>query len=130
MRGRKAGFADGGPMRSHSVMPVNIRPARPDGRPFALAAARRLASFGPPPWRPAQEIVERETQVLASFFETPAPGSALLIAEAEEKKPLGFAYLERGTDYFTLEEHGHIGMLVATEAAQGRGGGSAVLRAG
>jgi RimJ/RimL family protein N-acetyltransferase len=106
---------------------MKIRPARPEDRAFVTAAAQRLAAFGPPPWRRAEEIVAREAQVLASFFEAPAAGSALLIAESPEEERLGFAYLERSTDYFTLEEHGHISMLVATEAGKGVGG--ALLRA-
>jgi GNAT superfamily N-acetyltransferase len=108
---------------------MNIRPAVPDDRAFVVAAARRLASFGPPAWRTSEEIVSGEARVLAAFFETPPAGSALLIADSEHGRRLGFVYLERLQDYFTLVEHGHVGMLVVTEEAGGRGVGGALMRA-
>jgi GNAT superfamily N-acetyltransferase len=108
---------------------MKIRPAVTGDRSFVLAAAQRLASFEPPAWRPAQEIVEGERRTLRAFFDGPPAGSALLIAESEAGEGLGFAYLERLHDYFTLEAHGHIGILVVTEAAAGKGLGSALVRA-
>jgi GNAT superfamily N-acetyltransferase len=108
---------------------MKIRPALPRDRSFVLAAAQRLASFDPPPWRPAQEIVEGERRTLQAFFAAPPEGSALLIAESDGGDGLGFVYLERMQDYFTLEAHGHVGILVVTEAAAGKGAGSALMRA-
>lgn len=94
-----------------------------------LDAARRLASFQPPAWRPREEIVGGEARTLEAFFAERPAGSALLIAESEAGERLGFAYLERLQDYFTREPHGHLGMLVVTEPAAGRGIGSALVRA-
>lgn len=108
---------------------MKIRPAVSTDQAFVLAAAQRLAAFEPPPWRPPQEIVEGERRTLRVFFDAPPDGSALLIAESDVGEPLGFAYLERLQDYFTLEAHGHIGILVVTEAAAGKGIGSMLIRA-
>ena len=108
---------------------MRIRPAVAGDRAFVLKAAPRLAGFGPPAWRPAEEIVRGETRTLEAFFAAPPAGSALLIAESEEARPLGFVYLERQQDYFTLEAHGHIGMLVVAEPAEGKGVGGALMRA-
>jgi GNAT superfamily N-acetyltransferase len=108
---------------------MTIRPASPGDRPFVVAAAQRLASFDPPAWRPAQEIVEGERRTLRAFFAAPPEGSALLIAESEREEGLGFVYLERLQDYFTLEAHGHVGILVVTEAVSGKGVGKALMRA-
>ena len=108
---------------------MKIRPAVPADRSFVLAAAQRLASFAPPPWRPAQEIVEGERRTLVAFFEAPPDGASLLVADSEGGEGQGFVYLERLFDYFTLEAHGHVGILVVTEAAAGRGVGSALMRA-
>lgn len=108
---------------------MKIRSALPRDRAFVLAAAQRLAGLDPPPWRPAEDIVEGERRTLRGFFAAPADGSSLLIAESEQGENLGFAYLERLQDYFTLEAHGHVGILVVTEMAEGKGVGGALMRA-
>jgi GNAT superfamily N-acetyltransferase len=107
---------------------MKIRPALPRDRSFVLAAGQRLASFDPPAWRPPQQIVEGERRTLRAFFAAPPEGSSLLIAESDEGGALGFVYLERLQDYFTLEPHGHVGILVVTEVAAGKGVGSALMR--
>ena len=114
---------------SRSGAAVRVRPAVAGDRAFVRDAAERLASFGPPPWRTAAEVVGGEVRTLEAFFEAPPPGAAVLVAESEGEGPLGFAYLERVRDYFTLEHHGHLGMLVVGPRAEGRGIGSLLMRA-
>lgn len=106
---------------------TTIRPATPDDAPFVTTHAARLAAFGPPPFRSMDEIVRAEVRALRAFFDAPPAGAALLIAEAAGER-LGFVYLERLRDYFTQDDHGHIGMLVVAEEAAGRGVGSALIR--
>ena len=106
-----------------------IRAAEAGDWSFVLAAAQRLASFEPPPWRTAEELVDGERRTLSTFFAEPAPGAELLISESDDGQRQGFVYLERIQDYFTLEVHGHVGILVVTEAAAGKGTGSALMRA-
>jgi GNAT superfamily N-acetyltransferase len=108
---------------------MKIRAAVPGDRPFVLAAAQRLASFGPPPWRSAEEVVEGERRALRAFFAAPPGGASLLVAESDEREGLGFVYLERLQDYFTLEAHGHVGILAVTDGAAGKGVGGALMRA-
>jgi GNAT superfamily N-acetyltransferase len=79
-------------------------------------------------WRTTEELVEGEARTLRDFFESPDDGSRLLIAETSERR-LGFVLLEELRDYFTLERHGHIGILAVTEGAEGRGAGGALIRA-
>jgi GNAT superfamily N-acetyltransferase len=105
-----------------------VRTARATDRGFVLDAAARLAAFGPPPWRTAAELVEGEARTLRDFFESPDDGSRLFIAESGDHR-LGFALLEELRDYFTLERHGHIGILAVTEEAEGKGVGGALMRA-
>lgn len=112
-----------------SPLPVSIRPARAEDRAFVLEAVKRLADFGPPSWRTPREVVEGEARTLAAFFEVPPAGSTLLVAELETRQPVGFAYLETLRDYFTLEEHGHVGILAVTKEAEGRGVAGALLDA-
>jgi len=106
-----------------------IRPARPDDRAFVIATAQRLAAFGPPSWRTPAEIVGAEAQTLRGFFDGLAEHSALLVAESDDGDRQGFVYLEPTHDYFTREEHGHVGILAVAERAGGQGVGGALLRA-
>jgi GNAT superfamily N-acetyltransferase len=108
---------------------VKIRRALSNDSSFVLRAALRLVDFDPPAWRTSTDIVKGEVRNLRAFFAAPPAGSALLIAESEPDGNLGFVYLERQQDYFTLEWHGHVGMLVVAEEAEGQGIGSALMRA-
>jgi len=93
-----------------------------------LQTAARLAAFGPPVWRTPEELVEGEARTLRDFFESPDDGTRVLIAESGDSR-LGFVLIEELRDYFTLERHGHVGILAVTEGAEGRGAGRALLRA-
>lgn len=108
---------------------LRVRPARLDDRPFVLSAARRLADFEPPRWRTPEELIEGESRTLRAFFEEPSEGAALFVAQAGHAPAVGFVYLETLRDYFTGEEHGHIGILAVAREGQGQGVGGALLRA-
>jgi GNAT superfamily N-acetyltransferase len=107
---------------------MRVRVARGTDRTFVLETAARLAAFGPPAWRSADQIVEGEARTLRDFFESADDGSRLLIVEAGEQR-LGFALLEELRDYFTLERQGLVGFLGFTEGGVGRGAGGALMRA-
>jgi GNAT superfamily N-acetyltransferase len=107
---------------------LRVRAARGTDRTFVLDTAARLAAFGPPRWRTAEEVIEGEARTLRDFFESADEASRLLIVEAGDER-LGFALLEELRDYFTLERHGHVGILAVTEGAEGRGAGGALIRA-
>jgi GNAT superfamily N-acetyltransferase len=108
---------------------AHVRAARPDDRAFVVEAAERLAEFGVPTGRTAKEIVAAETRTLLRHFASPSSSEALLVAEDAERRRLGFAFLETGTDYFTGELHGHVGILAVARVAQGTGAGGALLAA-
>jgi GNAT superfamily N-acetyltransferase len=108
---------------------VRVRPARPDDRAFVLETAKRLAEFGPPPWRSPELVVTAESRVLHRFFEAPLPDTALLIAEGGDGERLGFAYLETLIDYFDRKPHAHLAELAVARAAEGSGAGGALLAA-
>jgi GNAT superfamily N-acetyltransferase len=107
---------------------IRVRGARDADRTFVFETAARLAAFGPPPWRTVDEIIEAEARTLRDVFESPDDGSRVLIAEAGDER-LGFMLLEELRDYFTLERHGHVGILAVTDGAEGRGVGGALIRA-
>jgi len=130
MHGKRSGSAitTGSASGGTTTRAVRVRSARPSDRPFVLDTAARLADFGPPPWRTPQELVEGEARTLQDFFESRDDGSTLLIAETGERR-VGFALVEELRDYFSLERHGHVGILAVTAGAEGHGAEGALLRA-
>jgi GNAT superfamily N-acetyltransferase len=108
---------------------VRVRPAQADDREFVLETAKRLAEFGPPPWRTPELVVEAESRVLHQFFQASLPDTTLLIAESEDGRRLGFAYLETLVDYFDRRPHTHLAELAVAREAEGTGAGGALLAA-
>ncbi|HSS76892.1 MAG TPA: GNAT family N-acetyltransferase [Thermoanaerobaculia bacterium] len=115
-------------MKTESLR-IKVREARPEDEPFILANAGRLAAFPLPAWRSAEEIEAGEARALRQFMTCGDAGSKLLVAEDALGTPLGFIFLETQEDYFTLAKHGHVGILVVAEAAEGRGAGGVLMRA-
>lgn len=111
-----------------SSSPISVRPARPADRTFVRATAVRLADFSLPAWREAEEIVSGEVRTIDEYFRGTLPGAAMLIAEAD-RRPLGFAFLETGRDYFSRREHAHVGILAVAADSEGLGAGRALIAA-
>ena len=126
--GSGSAIATGSGNRASTPRSIRVRPARGADRAFVLETAARLADFGPPVWRTPEELVEGEARTLRDFFESPDDGTRLLIAETADGR-VGFVLVEELRDYFTLERHGHVGILAVTAGAEGRGAGGALLRA-
>jgi GNAT superfamily N-acetyltransferase len=59
-------------------------------------------------------------------MEARTAGSSLFVAERDGHFA-GYIFLETLTDYFTLEKHGHVGMLVVAADSQGTGVGRALM---
>jgi ribosomal protein S18 acetylase RimI-like enzyme len=112
----------------NAKMSTIVREATPADREFTLQVVDRLAAFGPPSWRAAEEIVTAEARTLEQFYAAPRDGTALLIAEHGDRRA-GFAYLETVVDYFTGESHGHLGIIAVDAASEGRGVGHALVTA-
>ena len=79
--GSGSAIATGSGNRASTPRSIRVRPARGADRAFVLETAARLADFGPPVWRTAEELVEGEARTLRDFFESPDDGTGLLIAE-------------------------------------------------
>jgi GNAT superfamily N-acetyltransferase len=106
---------------------ITVRPGTAADRDFVIDTARRLAAFGPPPWRSPLEVVAGEVRCLDDFFDNRPPGPALLIAERDGRS-VGFAFLEPAIDYFTGDQHGHLGMVAVTADSEGHGAGAALMQ--
>lgn len=91
-----------------------------------LALAERLASFEVPAWRSKGELVEGDRRALEEWFSNPKADEAMFVAELDGR-PAGCAYLVTLVDYFNQRPHAHLSVLAVTEAAEGRGVGSALL---
>ncbi len=105
-----------------------IRPATARDRERVLTLAERLAAFGPPAWRTADEVNEGERRTLRRFFDGQAPATSTLLVAEHDGSVGGFTLLEQLQDYFTLEAHGHIGILAVAAEVEGRGLAAALLR--
>jgi GNAT superfamily N-acetyltransferase len=110
------------------VAPI-IRAANAEDRDPVLAIALRLSQFGPPPWRTAAEVNEGELRTLQQFFAGRAPSTSSLLVAELAGGVAGFTYLEQFQDYFTLEAHGHIGIIAVSEQVEGQGVGAALMGA-
>jgi GNAT superfamily N-acetyltransferase len=109
---------------------LRIRAARAEDAAWILPMSSRLHDFGPPPFRPRDQMDRAVAADIAAGLESPDPDIAVLVAEDEATgRPAGFAHIKTLADYFTDEPHGHVSDLVVAGGAEGRGVGSALLAA-
>lgn len=106
---------------------ITVRPAAPEDRAAVLALVPRLRAFGTVPLRTPEELDAGEERTLRHFFRSPEDGTALWVATDGDGSVIGAAYAEEGIDYFTRERHGHLGILMVDERAEGRGVGRRLL---
>ena len=98
---------------------VRIRPASPEDADFVLALVPQLLAFGPPPWRDARQMTVTDALVIARAVRGMSEGAIVLVAEASDRKLLGFIHLCAETDYYARTPCGHIAdIVVATNAGQ------------
>ena len=105
-----------------------VRPAVANDRAQVLALVPRLRAFGaPPPLHSPEELDAGEARTLERYFDVPSEHTRLFVAQGADGAVLGAAYVEQAMDYFTLEAHGHLGILAVAANAEGRGIGRALL---
>ena len=104
-----------------------IRPATSRDEAAVLALVPRLRAFeSSQTLREPEALDAGELRTLRRFFAGNPSGALLWVAE-DQGAVIGMAYAERTTDYFTQENHGHLGILAVAEDAEGRGIGKALL---
>jgi GNAT superfamily N-acetyltransferase len=108
---------------------LTIRAARPGDRSFLLALIPRLADFPLPAWRTVDEIALADRSLLLDVLETGRSDAVILVAESAPEAPVGFVCATSRRDYFTQRVHAHVEVLAVEQRAQGRGVGSALMRA-
>jgi GNAT superfamily N-acetyltransferase len=108
---------------------LTIRAARPEDRLFVIALTARLADFPRPAWRTADEIALADRALLSEVLEERRSDAVLLVAESATDGPVGCVCATSRSDYFTQRVHAHVEVLAVDRRAQGRGVGSALMRA-
>ncbi|MEP6993196.1 MAG: GNAT family N-acetyltransferase [Acidobacteriota bacterium] len=106
-----------------------IRTATREDRTWLLPLSARLHDFGPPQWRPRDQMDRAVARAIGSALEVPGPGAAVFVCEDDAGGPQGFVHVHSATDYFTGETHGHVSDLVVAPHAEGRGVGRALMAA-
>jgi GNAT superfamily N-acetyltransferase len=106
---------------------MHVRPYTSADRAFILRLAPRLA-IGKQPWRDLTLWLKTVEEWLTESIEQRNQKTMVLIAEDEQSERLGFATVSHST-HFTGQKQAYIGELVTSEAAEGQGVGTALVKA-
>ena len=106
---------------------VHVRSYTSTDRTFILSLASRLA-IGKQPWRDLNLWLKTVEEWLTESMEQHNQKTMVLIAEDEQGERLGFATVSHST-HFTGQRQAYIGELVTSEAAEGQGVGTALVKA-
>jgi GNAT superfamily N-acetyltransferase len=106
---------------------VHVRPYSSADRTFIINLAPRLA-IGKQPWRDLTLWLNTVKEWLNESIEQHNQKTMVLIAEDEQSERLGFATVSHST-HFTGQNQAYIGELVTSEAAEGQGVGTALVKA-
>jgi GNAT superfamily N-acetyltransferase len=104
-----------------------VRPATVRDEAAVLALVPRLRESQQSTLRGPEALDAGEERTLRHFFDGNPAGGFLWVAD-DAGAVVGIAYAARAIDYFTQETHGHLGILVVAEHAEGRGVGRALLQ--
>jgi GNAT superfamily N-acetyltransferase len=110
-------------MNSKAASNWKIRLATQADRARILDLVPRLRAFGTVALRSAHDLDIGECRTVNRYFDSESvPDQARLwVAESANATVEGAVYAERAADYFTREPHGHIGILMVSEDAEGTG---------
>jgi ribosomal protein S18 acetylase RimI-like enzyme len=106
---------------------VRVRPYAPEDRDFVMSLAPRL-TIGMPVWRDVGACLAAVEGWIADSIDAQDRTAAVFVAVGEQDERLGFASVTHET-HFTGERQAYIGELAASETAEGRGVGRALVEA-
>lgn len=110
-------------------MTITIRPASAEDASWILPLSARLHDFGPPAWRPREQMDRAVAASIDEALRTPADGQTVIVAEDADGAPAGFIHLHPAEDFFTGERHTHVSDIVIVASAEGRGVARALMAA-
>lgn len=109
-----------------SDSPYLIRLAEDDDD-FILGLIPRFVDFPLPNGRRRNECIEGIRADLVRHLDDQPPNSFIFVAEDEDAEPVGFIHLQKTQDFFNHRTNCHVSDLAVTEAAEGKGVGTALL---
>jgi ribosomal protein S18 acetylase RimI-like enzyme len=108
---------------------IEIRAAVETDGHFVAGLVPSLLEFGSPAWKDPEALAPGFRKVLGEAVRNPDRRAAVLIAEGEDRRPLGFISLKVGTDAAGIER-AHVADLAVMEGARRSGVGRALMQAG
>ena len=108
-------------------LPVQVRPFLPADRAFVLSLAPRL-TIGVAPWIGAERMQMTVEQALAADIEAMSETSAILVAEDQDGRRLGFLTISSQRHYTGFAE-AYIRNLAVLEQAERLGVGTTLIEA-
>ena len=106
---------------------IHVRTYMPDDRAFVLSLAPRLL-IGKPSWRDPHLWLTAFQNWITASIDQHGQGAIVFIAEDDHGERLGFVTLSHNA-HFTGEQQAYINELATSEAAEGRGVGTALIAA-
>jgi ribosomal protein S18 acetylase RimI-like enzyme len=105
---------------------VIIRKAKPADQPVIISLAVRLTAFDLPRWRRPDEISNADARAMLEAVEEGSHQNEVLMAE-RDGEVVGCLHMLTMTDFFG-RRHAHISVIATTEAAEGTGVGTSLLK--
>lgn len=106
---------------------LHVRPYEPRDHDFIHSLAPRLA-IGKRPWRDLELWLRTVEAWLTESINQHNQKTMVLVAEDEQGERLGFASVSHST-HFTGQPQAYIGELATLESVEGRGVGTALVKA-
>ncbi len=108
---------------------IEVRPATADDLPFIHSLAPRLAGAADLSWRSPDDVMRFQRTFMHETLEVPKPGAVTYVAVNADGERLGFVHAEPMVDIFTDRIAAYIPLLAVTEAAEGKGAASVLMKA-
>lgn len=102
--------------------------ADPDDHVFVIGLSPRLAGVAELDWHPVADVLAFQRGYTADLLAEGGPASVALIAEDGAGTRLGVAIAQERAEEITGEACCHLALLCLTEAAEGRGVATALMR--
>jgi ribosomal protein S18 acetylase RimI-like enzyme len=111
-----------------TALPFTVRPATEADRDFMYGLAARLAGVADLSWHSEEDLLAFQHRYMDLSFALPKDVTITLLATDAAGEKLGFVHAEAAKDSVTLEPCGYVTVLAITEAAEGKGVASALMR--